>query len=44
MFAETLEAVQSSPSRRTIYVRLVLAALALMVLFKTVIRLAILTP
>ncbi|MET4347096.1 hypothetical protein ABIC08_007687 [Bradyrhizobium sp. RT9b] len=35
MFAQTLEAVQSSPSKRTIYVRLVLTALALMVLFKT---------
>ncbi|UPK38659.1 DUF2029 domain-containing protein [Bradyrhizobium sp. 186] len=35
MFAETLEAVQSSPSKRTIYVRFVLAALALIVLFKT---------
>ncbi|WP_439370686.1 glycosyltransferase family 87 protein [Bradyrhizobium sp. DASA03120] len=35
MFAETLEAVQSSPSKRTIYVRFVLAALAVMVLFKT---------
>lgn len=35
MFAETLEAVQSSASKRTIYVRFVLAALALMVLFKT---------
>ncbi|WP_445222631.1 hypothetical protein ACKWRH_31375 [Bradyrhizobium sp. Pa8] len=34
MFAETLEAVQSSPSKRTIYVRLVLAALAFMVLLK----------
>jgi hypothetical protein len=35
MFAETLETVQSSPSKRTIYVRFVLAALAVMVLFKT---------
>ncbi|UQR64455.1 DUF2029 domain-containing protein [Bradyrhizobium sp. C-145] len=35
MFAETLEAVQSSPSKRTIYVRFVLATLAVMVLFKT---------
>ena len=35
MFAETLEAVQFSPSRRTIYVRFVLAALAVMVLLKT---------
>lgn len=35
MFAQTLEAVQSSPSKRTIYVRFVLAALAVMVLFKT---------
>ncbi|MFK4510764.1 DUF2029 domain-containing protein [Bradyrhizobium daqingense] len=35
MFAETLEAVQFSPSKRTIYVRFVLATLAMMVLFKT---------
>ncbi|WP_314953002.1 glycosyltransferase family 87 protein [Bradyrhizobium cosmicum] len=35
MFAETLEAVQSSPSKRTIYVRFVVAALAVMILFKT---------
>ncbi|OPY94281.1 hypothetical protein A5906_14615 [Bradyrhizobium sacchari] len=35
MLAETLEAVQSSPSKRTIYVRLILATLAMMVLFKT---------
>ncbi|AMA55651.1 glycosyltransferase family 87 protein [Bradyrhizobium sp. CCGE-LA001] len=35
MFAESLEAVQASPSKRTIYVRFVLATLAVMVLFKT---------
>lgn len=35
MFAETLEAVKDSPSKRTAYVRFVLAALAVMVLFKT---------
>ncbi|MBR0740093.1 DUF2029 domain-containing protein [Bradyrhizobium liaoningense] len=35
MFAETLEAVQSSPSRRTAYVRFVLVALAAITLFKT---------
>ncbi|MBR0778256.1 DUF2029 domain-containing protein [Bradyrhizobium diazoefficiens] len=35
MFAETLETVQSSPSKRTTYVRFVLATLAVMVLFKT---------
>lgn len=35
MLAETLEAVQSSPSRRTAYVRFVLVALAAITLFKT---------
>jgi Glycosyltransferase family 87 len=35
MFAETLESVQSSPSKRAMYVRFVLAALTVMVLFKT---------
>lgn len=35
MFAETLEAVQSSPSKRTAYVRFVLAALAAIAVFKT---------
>ncbi|MGL3105034.1 glycosyltransferase family 87 protein [Bradyrhizobium sp. BR 1432] len=35
MFAETLEAVQSSPSKRAAYVRFVLVALAAIVLFKT---------
>jgi hypothetical protein len=35
MFAETLEAVQSSPPKRAVYVRFVLAALAVMVAFKT---------
>ncbi|RXH20806.1 glycosyltransferase family 87 protein [Bradyrhizobium guangzhouense] len=35
MFAEALEAVQLSSSKRTAYVRFVLAALAVMVLFKT---------
>ncbi|MDA9407656.1 glycosyltransferase family 87 protein [Bradyrhizobium sp. CCBAU 45384] len=35
MFAEALEAVQFSPSKRIAYVRFVLAALAVMVLFKT---------
>ncbi|WP_431201014.1 glycosyltransferase family 87 protein [Bradyrhizobium betae] len=35
MFAETLEAVQSSPSKQKIYVRFVLAVIAVMVLFKT---------
>lgn len=34
MFAETLEAVQSSPSKRTAYVRFVLAALASIAVFK----------
>ncbi|QIO32777.1 glycosyltransferase family 87 protein [Bradyrhizobium sp. 1(2017)] len=35
MLAETLEAVRSSQSKRTIYIRFVLATLAVMVLFKT---------
>lgn len=35
MFAGTLESVQSSPSKRAIYVRIVLAALTVMVLVKT---------
>lgn len=35
MFAETLEAVQSSPSKRTAYVRFVLVALAAIAVFKT---------
>jgi hypothetical protein len=35
MLAETLEQVQFSPSKRTTYVRFVLAALAAMVVFKT---------
>jgi hypothetical protein len=35
MFAETLEAVKDSPTKRVAYVRFVLAALAVMVLFKT---------
>ena len=35
MFAETLEAVQSSPSKRTAYIRFVLAALASIAVFKT---------
>jgi hypothetical protein len=34
MFAEALEAVRFSPSKRTAYIRFVLAALAVMVLFK----------
>ncbi len=35
MFAETLEAVRSSPLKRTMYVSFVLPVLAVMVLFKT---------
>lgn len=35
MLTETLEQVQSSPSKRTMYVRFVLAALAVMISFKT---------
>jgi hypothetical protein len=35
MFAETLEAIRFSPSKRTTYVRFVLAALATIIVFKT---------
>lgn len=36
MFAETLEQIQSQPTKRTMYVRLALAALAVIVLLKTI--------